>query len=498
MRTVCWVLVVPAGTLGGWNQGFDGDMAPYAGPDQRGKARKVTIEVVRYVVDKARGYRDKNLRLRLKGFTKEVCEGLAMDLSRKTVEEILIANDLFKAETRRKRPRFYQSLRQRVPNGLVSIDGSEFIVFIDGKGFAYNVELSVDVGSFCHTAVSVGQSETAEEVIEVLERHRRLWGDPLGVLFDSGSANLSGKVDGYLKAHGIEKVAVGPGNPKGNGTDEGAFSQMKKTLGEIRVDASSPRALGKSILDILLRVYVRMKNRMGLWKNESTPQSKMNAGAPPAKQVEERERLAAHNKKRNAPDPNRAKVERLHFILGHHGLTPEERALRNAERCIGYYDPEAISQSEEAFLKAISRDERRRNLPYFFGILKNIQKKIDDDRRAIYCRERYNYGCMLENERRLKQQQTEDAPPTIEQIVRMAERAVTVPARSVKELAMRRAKEWIETLVGAVRYIEPLRKRIIDAVGSLSHLTLDQKEKVLNLIEEFLTPKNGEECVTLA
>lgn len=497
LRTVCWMLRVPAGTLCGWDRGFDANMSPYGMPDQRGKSGKVTIEVVRHVVDAAREYKNKNLRLRLKSFTREVCDGLGMELSRKTVEEILIANDLFKAETRKKRPRFYQSLRQRIPNGLVSIDGSDFIVFIDDGRLDYNVELSVDVGSFCHTAFSVNRSETAEEVIEVLEGHRRLWGEPLGVLFDSGSANLSGMVDDYLKAHGIEKVPAGPGNPKGNGTDEGAFGQMKRTLGKIRVDASSPWALGKSILNLLVGVYVRMKNQMGSWKNEVTREDSMRAGAPPAKRAEERKRLVAHNQARNAPDPNPAKVERLHFIIGHHGLTPEEPALRRAERCIAYYDLDAIGQSETAFLKAVSRDVRRRTLPYFFGVLKNIQKQIDDDRRQAYCRERYNYGCMLENERRLKERQVVEAPPTIEQIVRMAEKAVTAPARFVKQLATRRAKEWTGILLGPARYIEPLRKQIIDAAGTLTHLTLDQKEKVINLIEEFLTPKTGEECVTL-
>ncbi len=68
---------------------------------------------------------------------------------------------------------------------------------------------------------------------------------------DHRSANLSEDAIDYIKAEGIELVAAGPRNPKGNGTDEGAFSQMKRALGTIHIDMSSPKALAKSVLESL-------------------------------------------------------------------------------------------------------------------------------------------------------------------------------------------------------------------------------------------------------
>jgi hypothetical protein len=59
-----------------------------------------------------------------------------------------------------------------------------------------------------------------------------------------------------LEAHEIEAVPAGPYNPKGNGTDEGAFSQMKRALGVVRFNLSSPRALARSVLEKLISLYI--------------------------------------------------------------------------------------------------------------------------------------------------------------------------------------------------------------------------------------------------
>ena len=198
-------------------------MKAFKVPDGRGKAAKITLEMVREVVQIAEGLRSKGKRLRIKGFTEKLRKDHDICLSRRKVQEILIANNLFAARTRKRRPGFYQSLRRRIPNGLLSLDGSEFTVWIDEKPYKFNVELSVDVKTFAHTAFVVGDTETCDEVIKVLEVHRRDWGVPLGVLCDHGSGNLGEKTRDYCRMNQIELVPAGPGNPKGNGTDEGAF-----------------------------------------------------------------------------------------------------------------------------------------------------------------------------------------------------------------------------------------------------------------------------------
>ncbi|MHC4951812.1 MAG: hypothetical protein ACYTEU_12640 [Planctomycetota bacterium] len=188
LRETAWVLAVSTSTLSGWNQGFDENMRPLKVADNRGKASKVTIAVVRCVCEKARGLTQRAKRIRLKQFTEKLKKEDGIDLSSKTVNEILIANDLASAQSRKKRPKFYKSLCQKIPNGLLSLDGSDFIIWIDNVPFTFNVELAVDVSSFTHTAFSIADTETSREVIRVLEAHRQKWGTPIGIVCDHGSA----------------------------------------------------------------------------------------------------------------------------------------------------------------------------------------------------------------------------------------------------------------------------------------------------------------------
>ncbi|MEA3363513.1 MAG: transposase family protein, partial [Thermodesulfobacteriota bacterium] len=259
-------------TLSDWDKLFDPDMVPYRKPEKRGKAAKVTIEIVRSIVTKAREIQAKGKKIRIKQFCRTVRDELAIELGRKTVQEILVANDLYAPSTRIRRPRFYRNICRRIPNGLLSLDGSEFVVTIDDRPYKFNLELGVDVGSFCHTGFDIRQAETSQAVIAVLEEHQKNYGLPLGVLFDHGSANMSEDVAKWLQDNGVERVPVGPGNPKGNGTDEGAFSQMKSVLGSMNVRTSSPEELGKDILNMLVSVYTRMRNKLSLRRAFASPE----------------------------------------------------------------------------------------------------------------------------------------------------------------------------------------------------------------------------------
>ena len=488
---MAWVLVVPPSTLAAWNQGFDEQLKPLIVPERRGKAAKVTVDMVRRIVEHAKGYQGR--RIRLKTFVAEVREA-GIDLSSKTIEEVLIANDLYKARIREKRPRFYQSLCQKLPNGLLSIDGSEVVVWLGPHAYPFNVELAVDVATFAHTAFSVDDSETAEAVIKVLETHRNGWGIPIGVLGDCGSANDSDAVLGYLKRWGIKRVPAGPGNPKGNGTDEGAFSHMKKALGQIRIDTTSPKTLARSVLEALVSVYVYMRNRLPVHLRRKPPCQHMAVAVSDEQRAAERRRLDAHVATRANNEPDQVKRDRLDWVVRHYGLEVAPDALKHAQRTIRGYELEAIRQTEDAFLKAIRRNARRKNLSYFFGILKNIQCKMDEDAKRDYCRQRYNHEAMLNIER---QKQAQLEPVSIDNILGMLSTAVTNNVRFVKELAVRKAREWTLELIKSCRYLGPIKKEVETAIGKLTALSIDQRNKAWELFCQFLNIHQQERSVTL-
>jgi len=378
-----------------------------------------------------------------------------------------------------------KSLCQKIPNSLLSLDGSEFTVWIDHMSFKFNVELGVDVNSFTHTAYSIADTETSKEVIRVLESHRQKWGVPIGIVCDSGSANLSDDIRGYVEAQGIELVPVGPGNPKGNGTDEGAFSQMKKAIGRIQVGMSSPKALAKSILNVLVSLYVHMRNRLCLHNSNVMPKEKMKMPTSEEQRHIERQGLKEHQKSKADGDEDQLKIEHLHWLIEHYELEVEASALKRAEYSIKSYDLQAVGETEKAFLKAVNRKHGRCNLSYFFGILKNIQKQHDEEGIKQYCQQRYNYQRMLDLKRK---EDAENQPISIDQVISMLESVVTKKSRFVKELAIRKVREWIQELMEGYTYMGSLKKNLSDALGKINHLTLEQKQEGWKLIDQFINP----------
>ncbi|MFH1083592.1 MAG: transposase family protein [Pseudomonadota bacterium] len=493
LREAAWVLKISFSVLSDWNQGFDENMKPFNLPDRRGKATKITLEMVRVIVQAAEDLKGRGRRLRLKGFTEQLKKEQDIYLSKRKVQEILIANNLFAARTRKRRPRFYQSLRKEIPNGLLSLDGSELTVWLDEEPYKFNVELSVDVKTFAHTAFSVGDTESSDEVIRVLEAHRRDWGDPLGILCDHGSSNLSEEIRTYLKAHEIELAAAGPYNPKGNGTDEGAFSQMKRVLGTLRVDASSRRSIARSVLENVVCVYTAMRNRVFAKGNTLTPREAMSVPGSKGQRDLEREKIKDHIAAKIQPQADQAKVGQLHGLIRFHGMVVEPAALNRAEKSIKAYEKAAISASEEAFIKAVARKPERKNLAYFFGILKRIQQERDDEAYRHYCRQRYNEDVMMQLHR--QDQQPQDTH-CVESIVTMLVQAVKSTVQFVKELAIRKAHEWTRELMESYRYPGALKKSFSQALGDLMDLTLEEKNKIWELIEQFLNPKTEAESVT--
>jgi hypothetical protein len=341
----------------------------------------------------------------------------------------------------------------------------------------------VDVESFCHTAFSVSESETTEEFIEVMEKHKTLWGSPLGLLCDHGSANLSSESILYLTRNDIEIMPAGPGNPKGNGTCEGAFSEMKDVIGKIQIETSSPRQMARMVLEKVVSVYVKMRNRLPRFGEKDIPSESMTSPVPNKEREDIRQRYRKRSQKTEDPE-QKAKLDRLDFIIKNHQLETNEKSLKRGQKCIVSYDLEAISKSEEAFLRAIRRNRERATLPYFFGILKNIQNEMDEARHEDYCRQRYGYEQVLEREREKREQM--DNRPTVESLAGMIKNAVLSRLPDLKNILVGQARRMARDLKKQYCYLEVLRKKVLDALNEISEFTLEQLKKATILMEEVL------------
>lgn len=483
LREAAWVLSLKISTLSEWDQSFDKKMKPLIIPDLRGKAGKVTADMVRQIIKGAKEIRDRGMRIRVKSFIRWLREKRQIDLSKKTITEILIANDLYRPSTRRRRPKFYQSLKQSIPNGLISLDGSEFKVIMGEEAHKFNVELAVDVKSFHHDAHSITDTEISEGVIEVVEKRKALWGPPLGVLIDCGKANLSAAAIEYFQENNIEWVPLGPGNPKRNGTDEGAFSQMKKVIGPIILDTTSPRNLARSMLNKIIEVYITMRNRIPRIGESLTPDQAIARKMTGEERQLYRERYQARQRKSEAPE-RQIKRDRIDWIISYHDLEVDQYGLDRAYRCIVGYDLKAINKAEESFNKAIRRDSGRRTLPYFFGILKRIQNDLDTAAYQAYCRKRYHYGEMCKQKRR--QRETAGEIITVDDLVEMVEEAVTTGTRFIRDFCLKQVERLVQILRKQYQYTGALKRKILDALGEISELSLAQRREAFQLVESYL------------
>ena len=464
-----------------WNALFDERLQPLAIPDRRGRSAKVTVALVRAVVQLAQDYTADGRRLRIKAFTRHLV-GHDIELCSKTVSEILIANDLYGVKVRKRRPRFYQQLRQKHANGLVSVDGKEFIVMVGAETHRFNLELCVDVNSFAHSGYSIAESETAEEVIKVLEMHRQAWGSPLAMVTDHGSANLAGSTLDYLKRHDIEILPAGPANPKGNGTVEGAFSEMAEVIGSINLDTTSSRTLAEGILTKIVLVYITLRNRLPRLGEKLSPLAAMSMPVAKELQAEEKDRFRRRAARKAANPDVSDKLARLHWLIDHHRLAVDGSSLSRAEKCIISYDLATIAAAEAAFLKAISRDDGRRTLPYYFGILRNLQKETDIATYKDYCRKRYHHQHMVVREQRKAEEEDQVSPQVL---VEMLRSAFSQSIASVKGIAMRQVERMAKQLKQRYRYLGVLKKTILDVLAGIDDVPIAQRQEMIAWAEQL-------------
>jgi len=78
----------------------------------------------------------------------------------------------------------------------------------------------------------------------------------------------------------------------------------------------------------------------------------------------------------------------------------------------------------------------------------------------------------------------------------MLAEAVQTSIQFVKELAIRRAQQMAQCLMENYRYLGTLKKHIADALGELTNLSLAQKQKAWELVQQFLNQKPATESVT--
>ena len=95
-----------------------------------------------------------------------------------------------------------------------------------------------------------------------------------------------------------------------------------------------------------------------------------------------------------------------------------------------------------------------------------------------------------------RQRQKTPQSPSMDNILGLLVQAVRASAQFVKDLAIRKAREYTLQLMGNYRYPGALKKQFSDALGNIKDLSLEQKHRIWELIEQFLSPETTTESVT--
>ncbi len=133
------------------------------------------------------------------------------------------------------------------------------------------------------------------------------------------------------------------------------------------------------------------------------------------------------------------------------------------------------------------RDKDRCTLSYFFGILKRIQKEMDEQKHKDYCCKRYNENQMMEREWQKHQEMMEAAQPTaIEDLAAMLQEIIAGKACFIRETGIRVVKQMLQNLKNQYRYAGILKKKISDALRRVQSLSLSQRQEAFNLVEQYL------------
>jgi hypothetical protein len=230
-----------------------------------------------------------------------------------------------------------------------------------------------------------------------------------------------------------------------------------------------------------------MRNRLPVGRSgTSCPEATMNEPTSAAQREAAKARYRRHqDRKRNRQAPSQErKRERLEWIIRYHDLQVDEPSRKRGEKSIVHYELEAITESEEAFVRAIRRDAQRASLAYFFGILNRIQQQKDTDRHREYCRQRYEYHRMLEREREEQEQQTSRV--SVETVVAQLCAGVSSPMKPLRDFAMKQGRRMLESLKAHYRYLGVLKKKITAALNAVPELTVTQRTEIVAFVEEAL------------
>lgn len=365
----------------------------------RGQTSKFSDEQIAFVVKTWKAYNAARKKVKFKAFMKEMRKQWKMTdwvipcPSRKTVEDMLFGNGLYKAAAPKPRAPHTAKVKTFFPNAQVLLDGKQVDVIYKGQSYRVTLEFVKDIASGATTGAAIGTTENYDLVKKALDDHIAKNGDPLAILTDNGPANRPLTIE--LGSTGKLVIRAHPYRPQTKGHIESEFGVFEKKVSRIEIKGQADQEIAMSIVDVVARMYLRLRNRTPRCGScPLTPEKLMHYTPSKLESENAYQVLATEREKKQelaeqALKISREKADLIDSIVKEHKLTGDRILLKKALR---HVEISAIKEAESRFYMASERDtfdERKRKMAYFCKIALNIQQERDQARQQQIAQRRY-------------------------------------------------------------------------------------------------------------
>jgi len=389
----------------------------------QGKKTTFSDEQTAFVVKLWKSYAEERKKVKINAFMKHLREQwkrqswLTPAPSRKTVEDMLLANDCRKRKIKpNRRRRYHPKIKRYFPHAQTVLDGKQVIVSLNDQDFVFVLEFCKDMATDAIGGYAIGKSETAELVKQAFDQHCSNHTKPLATLIDNGSGNLKAAID--LGAEGVLVIKAYPYRAESKGQIEGEFSLFEKKVSRIVIEGQNEKEQAMNILKTIAEIYLRLRNQTPRCSVCPFTPKKLSEAKLDADNAEKSyQALKVQQEKREKQAEQRLKVSQefndlVDSIVKTQKLTGDILKFKKSANWI------ELSTLKEAEIKFAAQSQRdnfdpgKRTMAYFFAIARNIQKEKDQAIREQAARRRYGLDQeakrqrdKIANELALKEQQ---------------------------------------------------------------------------------------------
>lgn len=368
-------------------------------PSLRGWQVSYSEPMIALVSDLWKAYSSARKKVKISAFMKKLREDwkesdwLVPCPSRKTVEDMLLANGLRQPKTKKRHASPAEKIHLYYPNAQELLDGKEVEVLYKDELYGVNLEFCQDIASTAITGMSVSETENYAAVKKALGEHVDQYGWPLAALTDNRSANLPLAIE--LGNNGRLLIRARPYRPQSRGPIENEFGVFEKKVSRIQINGQTDREIAMSIVELLARTYLRLRNQTPRCSTCPMTPEKLMLYQPSELERQAAWRALVAERDKRAEQKERAlklsaeKTELIESVVKEHNLAGDRMLLKKSLR---HVELSAIREAERRFYVASQRDTfdvAKRSTAYFSGIAFNVQQERDGQRRQEMAQRRY-------------------------------------------------------------------------------------------------------------